>query len=55
MGLPRNDFGKAVREMLERWTGLIRLIENPRIPLDDNALNARYAGQSLAEKSRRVP
>src|SRR5258706_16355876 len=35
-GLPRSDFGKAVRYMLERWTGLTRFVENPRIPLDNN-------------------
>jgi len=37
VGLPRSDFGKAVRYMLERWEGLTRFITDPRIPLDNNA------------------
>lgn len=36
-GLPRSDFGKAVRYMLKRWAGLTRFVEDPRIPLDNNA------------------
>ena len=37
VGLPRSDFGKAVRYMLERWTGLTRFVDDPRIALDNNA------------------
>jgi transposase len=40
VGLPRSDFGKAVRYMLERWAGLTRFVANPRIPLDNNAERA---------------
>jgi transposase len=36
VGLPRSDFGKAVRYMLERWEGLTRFADDPRIPLDNN-------------------
>ncbi len=35
--LAAQRFGKAVRYMLERWTGLTRFLDNPRIPLDNNA------------------
>jgi transposase len=37
VGLPRSEFGKAVRYMLERWTGLTRFVEDPLIPVDNNA------------------
>jgi hypothetical protein len=40
VGLPRSDFGKAVRYMLERWTGLTRFVDDARIPLDNNAADA---------------
>jgi transposase len=36
-GLPRSDFGKAVRYMLERWQGLTRFVDDPCIPVDNNA------------------
>jgi transposase len=37
VGLPRSDFGKAVRYMVERWTGLTRFLDDPCIPVDNNA------------------
>jgi transposase len=37
VGLPRSDFGKAVRYMLERWAGLTRFLDDARVPLDNNA------------------
>jgi transposase len=40
VGLPRSDFGKAVRYMLERWDGLTRFVNDPLIPLDNNAADA---------------
>lgn len=40
VGLPRSDFGKAVRYMLERWEGLTRFVTNPRISPDNNAERA---------------
>jgi transposase len=40
VGLPRSDFGKAVRYMLERWAGLTRFVDDPCIPLDNNAADA---------------
>jgi len=49
VGLPRSDFGKAVRYMLERWTGLTRFMDDPRIPLDNNAADA------ASGISRRMP
>ena len=50
-GLPRSDFGKAVRYMLERWTGLTRFVENPRIPLDNNAAERALRGPVVGRKN----
>ena len=43
VALPRSDFGKAVRYMLDRWAGLTRILDDPIVPLDNNARNARSA------------
>jgi transposase len=51
VGLPRSDFGKAVRYMLERWTGLTRFVENPRIPLDNNAAERALRGPVVGRKN----
>ncbi len=40
VGLPRSEFGKAVRYMLERWTGLTRFVDDPCISLDNNIVHA---------------
>ena len=50
-GAPRSDFGKTVRYMLERWTGLTRFIENPRIPLDNNAAERALRGPVVGRKN----
>jgi transposase len=52
-GLPRSDCGKAVRYMLERWTGLTRFVTNPRILLDNNAAERALRGPGLGRKSSR--
>lgn len=51
VGLPRSDFGKAVRYMLERWTGLTRFVTNPRIPLDNNAAERARRGPVVGRKN----
>jgi transposase len=51
VGLPRSDFGKAVRYMLERWEGLTRFVENPRIPLDSNAIERSLRGPVVGRKN----
>ena len=45
VGLPRSEFGKAVRYMLERWTGLTRFVDDPCIPLDNNSA---YAARGIS-------
>lgn len=51
VGLPRSDFGKAVRYMLERWAGLTRFIDDPRIPLDNNAAERALRGPVVGRKN----
>jgi transposase len=51
VGLPRSDFGKAVRYMLGRWAGLTRFVEDPRIPLDNNAAERALRGPVVGRKN----
>jgi transposase len=51
VGLPRSDFGKAVRYMLERWEGLTRFVEDPRVPLDNNAAERALRGPVVGRKN----
>jgi len=51
VGLPRSDFGKAVRYMLERWEGLTRFVTDPRIALDNNAAERALRGPVLGRKN----
>jgi transposase len=51
VGLPRSDFGKAVRYMLERWDGLTRFLTDPRIPLDNNAAERALRGPVVGRKN----
>jgi transposase len=51
VGLPRSDFGTAVRYMLERWTGLTRFVEDSRIPLDNNAAERALRGPVVGRKN----
>jgi transposase len=50
-GLPRSDFGKAVRYMLERWQGLTRFVEDPCIPVDNNAAERALRGPVVGRKN----
>jgi transposase len=51
VGLPRSEFGKAVRYMLERWTGLTRFLDDARIPLDNNAAERALRGPVVGRKN----
>jgi transposase len=51
VGLPCSDFGKAVRYMLERWTGLTRFVTKPGIPLDNNAAARALRGPVVGRKN----
>lgn len=51
VGLPRSDFGKAVRYMLERWEGLTRFVDDPQVPLDNNAIERALRGPVVGRKN----
>jgi transposase len=51
VGLPRSDFGKAVRYMLDRWAGLTRFIDDPGVPLDNNAAERALRGPVVGRKN----
>src|SRR5262249_42521520 len=51
VGLPRSEFGKAVRYMLERWVGLTRFVDDPRVPLDNNAIERALRGPVVGRKN----
>ena len=51
VGLPRSDFGKAVRYMLERWVGLTHFVDDPCVPLDNNAAERALRGPVVGRKN----
>jgi transposase len=50
VGLPRSELGKAVRYMLKRKKALTRFLENPQIPLDNNAAERSLRGPVVGRK-----
>ena len=50
-GLPRSDFIKAIKYMLERWEGLTRFLEEPRLPLDNNRAENALRGPVLGRRN----
>lgn len=50
VGLPQSDLGKAVRYLLKRWKALTRFLEDPRIPLDNNAAERSLRGPVVGRK-----
>jgi transposase len=51
VGLPRSDFGKAVRYTLERWDGLTCFVNDPLVPLDNNAAERALRGPVVGRKN----
>lgn len=49
--LPRSGLGKAVGYLLELWPGLTRFLEDPRIPLDNNAVERALRGIVVGRKN----
>ena len=49
-GLPRSDFGKAVRYMLERWAKLTLFVENSLVYPDNNAAERALRGPVVGRK-----
>jgi transposase len=49
--LPRSGIGKATKYMLSRWQGLTVLLEDPRVPLDNNHAERSLRGMVLGRKN----
>lgn len=50
-GLPRSEFGKLVNYILERWKGLTVFLDDPLVPLDNNAAERSLRGVVLGRKN----
>jgi transposase len=51
VGLPRSALGKAIKYMLKRWTALTLFVDNPLIPLDNNAAERSLRGPVVGRKN----
>jgi transposase len=49
--LPESSLGKAIAYMLELWAGLTRFLDDPRIPLDNNATERGLRGVVIGRKN----
>ncbi len=49
--LPESALGKAIAYMTGIWSGLVRFLENPRIPLDNNATERALRGVVIGRKN----
>jgi transposase len=49
--LPKSKMGKAIGYMLKLWTGLTRFLDDPRIPLDNNAAERALRGVVVGRKN----
>ena len=49
--LPRSKLDKAIAYMLKLWEGLTRFLDDPRIPLDNNAAERALRGVVVGRKN----
>jgi transposase len=49
--LPESGLGKAIAYMLGLWPGLTRFLDDPRIPLDNNATERALRGMVIGRKN----
>jgi transposase len=49
--LPRSGLGQATEYLLGLWKGLTRFLEDPRIPLDNNAAERALRGVVIGRKN----
>lgn len=49
--LPKSKMGKAITYMLKLWEGLTLFVEDPRIPLDNNAAERALRGVVVGRKN----
>lgn len=50
-GLRRSDFGLALAYMLSHWEGLIRFVDDPAVPLDNNRAERALRGLVVGRKN----
>jgi transposase len=50
-GLPRSELGQLVHYILERWKGLTVFLDDPLVPLDNNAAERALRGPVLGRKN----
>jgi transposase len=50
-GLRRSPFGKALRYLLKHWDGLTLFVEDPKIPLSNNAAERVLRGPVVGRKN----
>lgn len=50
-GLPRSGLGKATRYVLKYWDGLTLFLDNPKVPLDNNAVERALRGPVVGRKN----
>lgn len=50
-GLRRSNFGKALAYMLSHWDGLIRFLDDPAVPLDNNPAERALRGLVVGRKN----
>ena len=49
--LPQSGLGKAIAYMTALWPGLVRFLEDPRIPIDNNATERGIRGVVIGRKN----
>ena len=49
--LPKSSLGEALRYLLGIWDGLVRCLDDPRIPLDNNATERALRGAVIGRKN----
>jgi transposase len=49
--LPKSSLGKAIAYTSKLWPGLTRFVEDPRVPLDNNATERAQRGIALGRKN----
>lgn len=50
-GLRRSNFGKALAYMLSHWDGLVRFLDDPAVPLDNNRAERALRGLVVGRKN----
>jgi hypothetical protein len=49
--LPKSSLAKAIQYAIDLWDGLVRFLDNPDIPLDNNATERSMKGPVLGRKN----